>query len=82
MALETLEKIQVKKFRFKDNPSKEVVGFVAQELHKILPEAVHVGGENPETDPWTIDYWQIIPLLINSVKELNERLKSIEKSKK
>ena len=82
MALETLEKIQVRKFRFKDNPDKELVGFVAQELHKVLPEAVIVGGEDPKTNPWKIDYLQIIPLMINSIKELNEKIKELERALK
>lgn len=32
------------------------VGVMAQDLVRVLPEAVHVGGENPFTDPWTVNY--------------------------
>ena len=81
MALETLEKIQVRKYRFKNRPEKEVIGFIAQELHKALPEAVEVGGEDEKTNPWKIDYLQIIPLMINSIKELAERVKKLESRK-
>lgn len=78
MDLETLEKIEVRKFRFKDNPDKELIGFIAQELHKVLPNAVHVGGEDEKKDPWKIDYLQIIPLMINSIKELHQRIRKLE----
>lgn len=77
MSLEKLEKIEVKKFNFKGD-DKEYIGFIAQELHKVFPQAVIVGGDNPEKDPWKIDYLQIIPLLVNSIKELNERIKKLE----
>ena len=81
MSLELLKRIKVKRFRFKDNPEKEVVGFIAQELQKVLPGAVQVGGEDPKTAPWKVDYLQIIPLMINSIKELHERVKELESKK-
>ena len=79
MCLEKLQKIEVKEFNFKNQPDKKLIGFIAQELYEIFPEAVIKGGENPETEPWKIDYLQIIPLLVNSVKELNEKVKNLEK---
>ena len=81
MALETLEKIRVKRYRFKNRPEKEIIGFIAQELHKVLPGAVQVGGKDPSTAPWKIDYLQIIPLMINSIKELHARVKKLESRK-
>jgi hypothetical protein len=45
------------------------IGFIAQEVHKVLPEAVHT--ENPAL--WSVDYSKIIPLLVEAVKELAAR---------
>ena len=74
MDVEKLENIEIRKFVYKDNPSKEVIGFIAQELEKILPGAVN----KPENGMWSVDYLQIIPLMINSIKELHKRIKVLE----
>lgn len=36
--------------------SERLVGLMAQEVFERYPEAVIVGGSNPATDPWMIDY--------------------------
>ena len=42
------------------------IGFLAQEVEKVLPEAV--SKENP--DAWMIDYSTFIPLIVEAMKEL------------
>lgn len=42
------------------------VGFLAQDVYKVLPEAVNTS--NPAL--WSVDYSKIIPLLVEAVKEL------------
>jgi hypothetical protein len=51
----------------KENTS---LGFIAQDLHEVLPTIV-----NTSTFYWSIDYTQIIPLLVESVKELAAEVK-------
>lgn len=47
-----------------------VVGFIAQDHHKVAPEAVHVGGDDPQTDPWGMDYGRNMPRVIAAIQEL------------
>jgi hypothetical protein len=76
-ASDLIDEIQVREFDFKtgDHVSH---GFVAQELHKIVPDAVHVGGENPETDPWGVDPSKLVALLLKEVQELRARVALLE----
>ena len=54
------------------------VGVSAQEIEKVLPEVVTeapiVKIENLDTDYKTVYYDKIVPLLIEAIKELNEKL--------
>jgi hypothetical protein len=46
-----------------------VVGLVAQEVVKTMPEAVYQPAD-PDNNFWSVDYEKIIPALINAVKTL------------
>jgi len=50
------------------------IGFIAQEVNNILPNIVNTSNTN-----WSVDYLQIIPLLVESVKELSTKINTIEK---
>lgn len=76
--LDDLLKIEVRDFAFQIEPDKIVEGFFAQQLHKIYPEAVHVGGDDPKKQPWTVDYGRLSPLIIRSVQHLEARLRALE----
>lgn len=52
--------------------AKQTVGFIAQQIAEVLPEAVNK--ENPEK--WMVDYTRVVPMLVEAVKEL--RVKVIE----
>lgn len=63
--------------------SKETLGVSAQQLKEVLPQVVNY---NEEEDKYTVSYSKIIPLLIESNKELikknielEERIKKLEK---
>ena len=51
------------------------IGFIAQELQKVLPEAVHTIQNSPFL---SVDYTRIIPLLVEAVKELVSKCGPIE----
>jgi hypothetical protein len=69
--LGTLLKAEVKDFNFVDDPTKtRVQGFIAQELYKVYPQAVKVGGEDPKKDPWMVSYERLTPLLVKAVQEI------------
>ncbi|WP_147253056.1 tail fiber domain-containing protein [Thalassospira profundimaris] len=69
--LADLLKIKVRDFNFIADPKKEShQGFIAQELYKVYPEAVTVGGKEPNKDPWSVDYGRLTPLIVKSVQDL------------
>ena len=49
-------------------------GVLAQEVEKILPQAVHKN----ENGDYFVDYAAITPLLIEAIKEQNIKIKSLE----
>ena len=52
------------------------VGVVAQEIHKVLPEVV----AERSNGYLGVKYEKIVPLLIESIKELNKKVEDIEKN--
>ena len=48
------------------------VGVIAQEVATVLPEAVRGG------NPFVVEYWKIVPVLVEVVKELLGRVASLE----
>ncbi|MCX6104630.1 MAG: tail fiber domain-containing protein [Proteobacteria bacterium] len=83
--LDLLELIQVRDYNYIADSSKEIMqGFIAQELYKLYPQAVTVGGDDPQQSPWQIDYGKLTPLLVKSVQELkaeNDRVKILSDHK-
>jgi hypothetical protein len=61
----------------KSNKEGEDVGVIAQEVEKVLPEAVTVRGDGY----LAVDYHKIIPLLVEAVKELTEKVSTLEEDK-
>lgn len=71
--LEELNKINVYKYNYKVDPTKtQQMGFIAQELYEIYPQAVTVGGADPKTHPWSVDYSKVVPLLTSGIQELKK----------
>ena len=44
-------------------------GLIAQEVHEVYPYVVGVGGDDENTNPWSVDYGKLTPLLIAAIKE-------------
>ena len=71
--VESLEKITNYRFNWiKDNSVSH--GVIAQELEEIMPELVK--GRDDELR--SVDYIQFIPMLIESVKDLNKEIKNLK----
>jgi hypothetical protein len=49
-------------------------GIIAQDLEKVLPEAVY---KVDDTDMLTVAYGNVISLLINAIKELDEKVAAL-----
>ncbi|MFV0391152.1 MAG: tail fiber domain-containing protein [Paludibacteraceae bacterium] len=51
-------------------------GFLAQELQSVYPDLVYKGGDGY----LEIDYVGLIPLLVSSIQELNDKISTLEKT--
>ena len=60
-----------------DSPilKKDHFGLIAQELREIYPDLVYEGGDGY----LSVNYMEIIPLLIKSIQELNAKVEELEK---
>jgi hypothetical protein len=74
-AVNTVSKMEGVSFNWKDSGAKSY-GVIAQEIEKILPDIVN---ENNGTK--SVNYDAIIAFLIQSVKELSERVERLENDK-
>ena len=72
--IEILNSISGYRYNMLGVDNSDQVGVIAQELVKVLPEAVITDNNGM----MAVRYSNLIPLLIEAVKELSERLKNIE----
>lgn len=53
------------------------IGLIAQEVQKVIPEAV-IKPDNEKNDLWALNEIKLIPVLINAIKDLNEKIDDLE----
>jgi hypothetical protein len=64
-------------YNWKDTSNKgDQIGFIAQEVKKIVPEVV-IGDELIETIG--IKYAELIPVLVNAIKEQQQQIEELKK---
>lgn len=78
-ALATIEKINGVQFKWNElanDPDKEKVqvGVIAQEVEAVAPEIVNTNDDGFKS----VSYDKLVPLLIQAVKELSEKVKQLE----
>ena len=61
-----------------DEGDRRNYGFIAQDLHEVIPEAVNVPAQ--ENHNYTIEYMSLIPLLTKSIQELSEKINEQQKT--
>jgi hypothetical protein len=72
-ALGILDAIKVRQFDWKEAGTDHVShGFIAQELHEVVPAAVSVG------DTWQVDNSKLVPILIKALQEALQRIAVLE----
>jgi hypothetical protein len=67
--LSTLMDIKVRDFDRIRTPEAREEGFIAQELIDIVPDFVKQGGQDPTTQPWSVDYAQMTALTVKSIQD-------------
>ncbi len=58
----------------KKDKDREHIGFIAQEFKTVFPELVY----EDEKGVLSIDYLSLIPILVETIQELNKRLEAVE----
>lgn len=79
VALDKIKQLKMKSFDFISTGKHEEVGLIAQEVEAVLPSVI---SKNPEKadDYLHIDYVAIVPYLIKSIQELNQKIEEMEKN--
>lgn len=58
---------------------KDSIGFVAQELNEVYPQAVSPGDDGEEiTQQWGVDFSKLVPVLVAELKALRARVAQLE----
>ena len=76
-ALDKVQQVNGYTFNYKDTPEERVSGVIAQEIEKVLPEVVFNHEINNETYK-AVRYDNIIPLLLEAIKELKGKVDDLE----
>ena len=76
-ATAVIKGIHPRSFNF-NGSSVRVDGFIAQELYEVYPTSVTVGGDDPQEDPWGVDYATLTPLLTAALKESIAKIEQLE----
>jgi hypothetical protein len=75
--IEKVSKLRTVYFEYKNDDKKvKRVGFIAQDVQAVLPEAVHV--EDNEEQTLNVQYSDMIPLLAKAIQELNAKITALE----
>lgn len=75
---EAIDALQPRQFEFLVEPGVLRIGFIAQELFEVVPEAVTPGGDNQFTNPWQVDLSRLVPLLVRELQALRTRVAALE----
>jgi len=78
--LDLLNQIIVYEFAFKADPNDvphRHVGFLAQDLYEVWPEAVTPAPAHAEDRAWGVDYGKLTPLLVKSVQDLAAQVEAL-----
>lgn len=70
---QAIDDIRVRRFNYKAEPDKTVLGFIAQELRDVVPTAVSA----PDEGLWGVDYGKLVPLLVKEAQDVRRRLAAL-----
>lgn len=73
-ALEKTKELRGVAFKWKDS-GEDSLGFIAQEVEKVIPEAVHT---SEKTNQKSVSYGMLIGLLVEAIKEQQSQLEGLK----
>jgi len=74
---DALKAIKVRDYKWKQSGNSDT-GFIAQELNEHWPNAVSEGGEDPDQEPWAVEYGKLTPILVKALQEAMEKIETLE----
>ena len=88
-SLNRILELRPTEFVWKEN-EKQDIGFIAQEVEKIIPEVVETSrgfldthtDDKSQDDIKTISYSKLVPYLVDTIQELVKRIEKLEKKVK
>ena len=72
--LELVKDLQPRVYERISRPGVNEIGFLAQELQLVLPQAVSGDPDSPIDAPMMVDYSKITPVLVSAVQQLSEEV--------
>ena len=75
-ALNEINQLNLVSFDYIENKKHEEIGLIAQEVEKVIPQAI---SRDPESEDsyLHIDYTAFVPYLIKAIQELNKKLEEV-----
>jgi len=74
--LNDLMKLRPVAYNWKAQPEMAKVGLIAQEVQKVIPEVIT---GDPATDTLGMNYAELVPVLINAIKDLKQQVDELRK---
>jgi hypothetical protein len=57
--------------------AQKTIGFIAQELHRVVPEAA-IPPKDENTELWGVDYSRLIPVLTKAIQEQQDQIEALQ----
>lgn len=78
MALDSISRLQPVSFTWKKDPNGQpVLGFLAQDVEVVIPNAVSKISTENFTDQRSLDYNQIVTMLVGAIKEIKSKIDTL-----
>ena len=74
--LDTISKMKVRSFNWKENGRKKTYGFIAQELNEVAAETVRSAKD--DEDIWGVKHARIVPMLTKAIQEQQTLIETLE----
>jgi len=69
-------KLKPVQYTWKSNPEKEDLGLIAQDVERVIPQVV--GTPQNSDDHYSINYTELIPVMIKAIQELSEQVDALK----